>query len=387
MDATCGPDFQRLREVLRDDRRGRSPSSHQHHAKRSETVRSLGPIGGRWRIEQSPASQCVPMSFLLTDAEFADAAARFQANEVTDELHQFIARLVRAAASNRPLPPSLSPSGAWDADGVEESTHAWWEEKLLRGTLRQAFMKCTTPRVFGAYLEKALVNWLKDVARAKQQPRLLANAQEILESTPERFELYADAASPLGRQWGLVGWEKPEPYTGEAAELLAFVFALGHIPPMMFGDQAQKASPVISKANIRRVLDALFEGAVSLLTLRHVDLVFRERFAEAFTRTVPIDSIPESASDGEGVQTQVDARQVAHQILAELGKRRTRVLLGKYREAKTLEEIGQELGCSRGTVDNELKRAYNQIEEGLDGEENFEIVLKYLLEVASLENA
>lgn len=327
------------------------------------------------------------MSFLLTDAEFADAAARFRANEVTVELHQFIARLVRAAASNRPLPPSLSPSGAWDADGVEESTHAWWEEKLLRGTLRQAFVKCTNSRVFGAYLEKSLVNWLKDVARAKQQPRLLANAQEILESNPERFEIYADAGSPLDRQWGLVGWENPELFTGEAAELLGFVFALGHIPLMMFGDQAQKASPVISKPNIRRVLDALFEGAASLLTLRHVDLMFRQRFPEAFARTVPIDSIPESASDGDCVQVEVDASRVARQILADLGERRTRVLLGKYREAKTLEEIGQELGCSRGTVDNEIKRAHDQIEEGLDGEEDFEIVLKYLLEIASLENA
>lgn len=326
------------------------------------------------------------MSFLLTDAEFAAAAANFQDNQVTEDLQLFVARLVKTAASNRPLPSSLSPSGAWDADGVQESTQAWWEAKLLRGTLRQAFVKCTTPRAFAAYLEQSLANWLKDVARAKQQPRLLAKAQEILEANPTRFKVYATAASPMDRQWGLVGWERPELFTGEAAELVAFVYALGHIPLMMFGDQAKKASPVISKPNIRRVLDALFDGSGSLLTLRHIDLVFRERFAEAFARTVPIDSIPESESDGAGVHEQVDASQVARQVLAELSGPQTRALLGKYREEKTLEEIGNELGCSRGTVDNELKRARYIIEEGLDREENFEIVLKNLLEIASLEN-
>jgi hypothetical protein len=57
------------------------------------------------------------MSWLLSDAEFAEAERALPQGEITLPLHSFISRLVQVVAATRSLPPSLSTTGGWDAEG------------------------------------------------------------------------------------------------------------------------------------------------------------------------------------------------------------------------------------------------------------------------------
>jgi DNA-directed RNA polymerase specialized sigma24 family protein len=59
------------------------------------------------------------------------------------------------------------------------------------------------------------------------------------------------------------------------------------------------------------------------------------------------------------------------------------MVVGRYLRSATLEQLAQEHDCSRGTADNELRRAYAIIREGLGSEDDRRMVLKNLLALAS----
>ena len=324
------------------------------------------------------------MSWLLSDSEFNEAEGALEQGEITPALHAFIARLVQVVAATRSLPPSLSTTGGWDAEGVEETIAGWWEERLLPGTLRQAFDRCTASRALSRFLEMSLRNWLIDRARRSRQPRLLARAGELLASEPETFRAFT-SGPPLDVHWGLVEWEAPTPFAGTAEDLLRPVYALGDFELLRFSDQAQKAEPVISTSDLRRLVHGLLEGTGQLITLRQLDGVLRARFADAFVTSESVDELPDAPSTDPPVADQAAALEIARQLLARLSSRQVSMLVGRYLRSATLEQLAEEHGCSRGTADNELRRAHAILREGLAGEDDQALVLKCLLDIASEE--
>jgi hypothetical protein len=323
------------------------------------------------------------VSWLLTDAEFREAAQALRQGDVTRPLYAFVAGLVRVVAATRSLPPSLSTTGAWDAEGVEETIAGWWAERLLSGTLQHAFDRSANPRVLSRFLETSLRNWLIDRTRRSQQPRLLARAGELLTREDETFQTFGAGVSPLDAQWGLVGWQEPLPFTGSADDLLGHVFALGDFALLRFSDQAEKAEPVISNPDVRRLVHGLLERTGQLLTLRQFDDVLRARFPGAFAESEPVADLPELASGDAPVLDQVAALEIARQLLARLSRQQVSMLVGRYRRSRTFEELAAEHGCSRGTADNELRRAHTILREGLSSNDDQPLVLKTLLDLAS----
>lgn len=324
------------------------------------------------------------MSWLVTDDEFAEAAQALDQGEITRPLHAFVPRLVQVIAATRSVPPSLSTTGAWDAEGVEETVAGWWEERLLTGTLREAFDRCTNSRTLSRFLETSLRNWLIDRTRRSRQPRLLARARALLAGDPETFEAVIPGP-PLDVQWGLASWAAAQPFTGSIEELLRHVYALGDFELLRFSDQAQKAEPVISSADLRRLVHGLLERTGQLITLRQLDEVLRARFAEAFASSEPVDELPDPPSADPPVVDQAVALEIARQLLAGLTSRQVSILVGRYLRSATLEQLAEEHGCSRGTADNELRRAHAVLRQGLTSDDDRPLVLKNLLDLASRE--
>jgi DNA-directed RNA polymerase specialized sigma24 family protein len=59
------------------------------------------------------------------------------------------------------------------------------------------------------------------------------------------------------------------------------------------------------------------------------------------------------------------------------------MLVGRYLRSATLEQLAEEHDCSRGTADNELRRAHAVMRQGLSSDDDRPLVLKNLLELAS----
>lgn len=319
------------------------------------------------------------MAWLLTDTDFARAAAAVREGEVTPELYAFVWRLVYATTRPPRVAPALSPAGQWNEEAIEEVVQGWFEGRLLRGGLQRAFDRCANPAALSRYLEEALQNWLRSEARKRQRPRLLARARKLLDENPD-YEIYRPATRWFDALWGRRGLINPEPHSGPVAELVRAAFSEDVTILRHAGD---RADPVISNPDLIRVLHAVFAAAGALLTLRQVDEVLRLRFAHAYVEEVAVADIGEVAGETAAEIATVDAEVAAMRALARLSERQLDVLHGRIIRRETLEQLAAHHDCSRGTIDNEFRRAGEIIRDVISDDANRDDVLEKILEVAS----
>lgn len=320
------------------------------------------------------------MSLLLTDGQFARARDAFSGGEVTGELYAWLGRLVAVAQATRALAPAPVPSGRWDdADAVIETVQAWLEESLLRGSLQQAFDSCASPRALSRYLERALRNWLIARSRRASGPRLLERAAELMVADQE-FALVRDAVALTQRWWGLPAWEAPGLYSGGDDEVVSAAWSLGDFALLRY-PSSERSDPVLSTPDLRRFLQGLLKQVGRCLSGQHFDLALRARFHYAYAPGyVDLDDAPELASAGSPEAT-VQLRDAARVGLAALSRRQLLVL--QQRPATTLEDLARRLEVSRGTVDNEYRRAILKIREASPSDADFDEVLENVIEMAS----
>ncbi len=320
------------------------------------------------------------MSWLLTDEEFAEALTALEAGDVTSMLYGFLTRLVRAVA-RAGLAPALSPTGKWDDDAIEEVLQAWLGESLLEGGLARSFEVCRSPKLLSRYLERALRNWLISKSRERGRPRLLARARAILEESPS-YRKDRKANSPLDQWWGLAEWRDAAPYQGPEAELVKAAFSVSDLEPLRYSAGSSIADPVISNSDLERLMLGLFDSTRALLTLRHFDTALRGRFAYAFEEgTRPLELRDDSIQEPVPLET-LEIDEVVGEILIELSGRQAAILRDRMEEELTLEQLAERYSVSRGTANNELKRAGAVIRRHLLDDSHAERVLERLLEVA-----
>lgn len=309
------------------------------------------------------------------------ARAAVRRGEFTPELYGFLGRLVSVAQATRAVAPSPGIGGRWnDPDAIQETVHAWLAEKLLTGGLLRAFDECLTPASLARYLERALRNWLASRSRAARGPRLLARAVRLLDSDPA-FTLVRGASQATDRHWGLATWADPELFQGSETEIASASWGAGDFTIVSFTG-SERNDPVLSSEDLRTYLLRLFDQLGAALSGRHLATSFRIRFPAAFSEEpANIDDVPEPAvsETPETVFGVVDAAQTA---LADLTERQLAVLL--ERPPATLEELARKFGTSRGTMDNEHRRALTKVKEAASPEQ-FRAVLEKLREMASVE--
>lgn len=322
------------------------------------------------------------MSFLLTPVEFDRAREALRDGGVTPSLYSWLGRLVAVAQATRALAPSAVPGGRWDdPDAIAETLQAWLEESLLRGGLHQAFDRCDSPRALARYLERSLRNWLVARSRRATGPRLLERASELLADSEQGFRLVADAAEARDRWWGLAGWaDVPELYAGEDASLVATAWALGDFALLRY-PSSERSDPVLSTPDLHRFLHGLLERTGRALSGRHFDAALRGRFSYAYAQpSLDLDLIPQ-LEGGERPDTAFEVEESARLAIVALSARQLEVLM--HRPRTTLEDLAARLAISRGTVDNEHRRALLKVREATSSDEQFDRVLEKVLEMAS----
>lgn len=321
-------------------------------------------------------------SLLLSPDLFAHAREAVREGKVTPELYAFLGRLVAVAQATRTLAPAPVPDGRWeDPDAVAETVQAWLAEVLLEGGLLQAFDVCLTPAALSRYLERALRNWLIGRSRRASGPRLLERAVERLD-TDDAFVPLEEARAVADRWWGLSTWPDPELFGGSDEQVTAASWALGDLALLRYSS-SERSDPVLSSEDLRRYLLGLLERIGAGLSGRHVDTSFRARFAYAYA-SVPLalEDAPEVA-DSTDVEMAAEVGEAARVALADLSERQLLVLL--KRPQTTLEELAGRLGVSRGTVDNEYRRAAMKVRSAAPSDEHFDAVLENVFELASGE--
>jgi len=325
------------------------------------------------------------MSWLLTDEEFRGARAAARAGTITSELYAFLQRLVAAHVRQRLAAAAASPTGRWDDEAVQETVHEWLADRLLPGGLRSAFDATAYPKALSRYLEEAFRTHLASKARARGGPRLLVRARRLLGSN-DRYERFQSGSSWRSDWWGLSDWENPQPYQGDDTTLVQMTFALGDFAIVRHSAASEREDPVISSADLDRLLTGLMTSTAALLTLDHFDMVLKERFAFAYAgATVDLAAVEEPSTDELQPGEKLRIEESAREILAEVSERQLAILRDKLREGLTLEQLAARHEVSRGTADNELRRVDAVARAHTLDDERFDEILEMVVDLASSE--
>jgi hypothetical protein len=229
-------------------------------------------------------------------------------------------------------------------------------------------------------LSKApLRNWLIARSRRATGPRLLERAAEVLDEDTA-FTALRESRAVADRWWGLASWTAPELFGGSDEQVVTAAWALGDFALLRY-PSSERSDPVLNSPDLRRYLLELLERVGAGLSGRHLDTSFRGRFAYAYSAApVPVEEAAELA-DSTSVELAVETDEAARIALADLSERQVKVLL--ERPQGTLEGLAARLGVSRGTVDNEYRRAILKVRSAASSEASFDAVLEKVLELAS----
>jgi biotin operon repressor len=321
---------------------------------------------------------------VIDQRKYVTLRERYRASgEISEGLYRLLLRLVRGLAFRGGLPPAYSPTGRWDAEGAEEAAHGWIIRRLLQTNgLLAAFDHASAPRPFFRSLERSFRHYLENERERGEIDNLLSRAGALLRDD-KRFLERIPQARPSDSWWGLERWTDANPYQGSEDALLREAWAVGEIRLFRYSHRVERASPVLATDELGRFLESLFARVEALLTLRLLAVVFRRRFDldEATTievGEVEIEGLPAGGEEGD----EAEAADVALGVAAELTPRQAEILVRKA-DGASLEAIGETLGISRGTVDNELKRAGASIDRHRGEFATRKAVLEKLLDALS----
>jgi hypothetical protein len=323
------------------------------------------------------------VSWILTGDDYAKGRAAFAEGELIEPLYSFIGRLVSGNVRSGVVSPTLAEDGVWNVDSISEATHAWLEERLLRGGLQRAFDVTSRPQTFARYLEQSFRNWLRDRSRSRGWPRLLLRARELLDGSPERFTVADDSGTWLDRRYALT--EQEDVPAASDDEVVRAIYVLPQLELLRHNAQSDRAAPVLSTPDLEALVEATLCRLGKSISLRQLDRAFRHRFAWAYEAApVELDDTASKQVGFEQIGGELIAEEQARTILAGLSERQLLILRDRAGGA-TFDQLARQHDCSRGTVENELKRAASVIREALVDDENYERALEFLLALAFSE--
>ncbi len=314
-----------------------------------------------------------------------------------DLLYREALLTVHAVVRGHRYPTGYSPTGIWDDDAFGALAHDWVMNKLIRrGQLDHLLLTNQTLRGFRKGLELSFVDFLIGQRKRTALDNLFDRAAAILE-TDRRFHLFLDSRKRASRFWGLAAWSSPRPYQGSDDDLIAAGLRQQGVRLIHYRGDARKHSPVLGDHDLGDLLASLLDDLGRLLSLAHFTTIFAYRFdlldaaVLSTEQPAPGGFSPGTLTLGDTLRSDapaVDARllvdEAASTVLPALSDRQRRALLAYARPDATLTSVAVLLGCSKSTVDNELRRALASIRrQAADADEAERIYARLLEHLAS----
>ncbi len=282
-------------------------------------------------------------------------------------------------------------------DAFTALAHDWAIAKLWRlGQLEHLLLTNQTLTGFRNGLALSFRNFLISQKDRTALDNLFQRANFLLEHDL-RFRLVGENRKKASRLWGLASWQEVQPYHGQDAELIRIGLSLQGFPIIRYRDDAKKNSPILTDVDLTVFLHSLLEAVGFALSLAQFTLVFQYRFNLLDTDEISLEAA--LAEDSEGNSLQVSDMvsegptgeevsiidEAASALLSELSARQKQVLLTRAHPEATLTSVASQLGCSKSTVENEIRRALEAIGRHAETLEEAEAIYARFLELLSPE--
>lgn len=317
----------------------------------------------------------------------------YAAGGIGEQIYREILKTVSAVTLGHGYPLAYSPTGHWDEDAFTALAHDWTLEKLIRyGQLEHLLLANQTLSGFGKGLELSFRHFLIGHKQRTVLDNLFQRAAHVLESDP-RFTKIVDTGRKATSLWGLSIWHDGEPFQGSDSELVAAGFRIPEHPVIRYRPDSRRLSPVISDHDLAELLADLLNELRRLLSLEQMVIVFRYRFDLLEVTEVSLEApmglsqggdsllLGEPMEAGAGPEEEILVAETARVVLRELSPRQRQVMRAYAQVNATLTSVAELVGCSKSTVDNELRRAMGVIRYNAGDLDEAEAVYERLIEM------
>lgn len=319
--------------------------------------------------------------------------AEYASSGVGELLYAETLLTAHAVVHGHRYPASYSPTGVWDEDAISGLAHDWVVHKLLgRGQLEHLLLSNESLRGFRKGLELSFADFLIGQRKRSALDNLFERAGNILE-TDARFKPFVESRKKASRFWGLAAWTSRQAYQGPDEELIAAGLRQQGVRVIHYRGDARKQSPVVSDRDLGDLLVALLQDLGQLLSLAQFATIFAFRFnlLEAMVlsteQTILDDGAGPALTLGDtlrapdpGVDTELLVEEALAGLLPMLSDRQRRAVLACSQPGGTLVAVAEQLGCSKSTVENELRRVERMILEHAEDTEEARRIYERLLE-------
>lgn len=312
---------------------------------------------------------------------------------VGEKIYSEIRKIVQAAVRGGNYPPTYSPTGIWDEDGFSTLTNDLIVEKLLkRGYLAYLLQTNASLGAFRKSVESVFLKFLISKKKRTVLDNFFRRVYSVL-IRDDRFKCFIPTTKKAHSHWGLSIWNDKEVFNSREEDLVRAGLALGGIKVVEYRLDAKKNSPVISDKVLADYIYSLFTSVGALLSLPQILIVLKYRFNLLEITEVSLEE-PISEDEEGNILTVGDTLgtpepgtialendEAVKEVLDLLSPRQKQILAKFQEPGATLTNIGENVGCSKSTVDNELRRVYSSIAQVVDDEEQARIVYKRIIEI------
>ena len=181
-----------------------------------------------------------------------------ETGRIGPQLADLLYRTVAVIGVSRRFPPPAG-SATWDDSAVAETAHQLIDGKRGAKRLADALLRSTDEESFARVIEGAAVNFLRDIARATDQGKLVLRVAEVLRSGDE----FAEHGGKPPR-WGLAGGPEAPSAVGPSALARAAAAEPDVVVPAWTSDR--RDAPVADRPSITRILVRVLRAADGTLT-------------------------------------------------------------------------------------------------------------------------
>ena len=317
---------------------------------------------------------------------------------VGEEIYSEIRNIIHAAVRGGNYPTMYSPTGMWNEEGFYTLANDFIVEKLLkRGYLAYLLQANTSIRAFRNSVESVFLRFLISKKKRTVLDNLFRRVYLIL-SGDSRFKCFITSTKKANSQWGLSAWDNKEVFNSREEDLIKVGLALGRFKIIEYRLDARKISHIISNKELADYVYNLVASVGSLLNLSQILTVLKYRFnllevtEVSMEEPVSMDEEGNVLTVGDTLATPepsipaLETDESAKEALLLLSPRQKQIL-SKFQEPEaTLSSIGENVGCSKSTVDNELRRISSNIAQVADDNEQAHAIYKRIVEILEEKN-
>lgn len=259
-----------------------------------------------------------------------------RAGELGPEFARLLYRCARTAGRSRNFPPPAGHPG-WDAAAAIEAGNDFLASKDVRRRLTEIALLADDDDELRRVMTHAIVNFLREQARATATGRLIRRLKEVLGDDPSFTTV--PAGQPGAGQVALASNGSPVPFGGREQDLVRAAFGVRDVSVVRWSPGARREGPLADRDSLTRVCAAVLAAADGSLGWAELASVVGARFGIAPGRTpatVAVDAVDwpsagrppgkdeQDPADGPGESLVRDA--VARDVLDQLTPRERLVL-------------------------------------------------------------